>query len=156
MVTQWRANIVLTQVWNHFPTPFQASFLLFMAIKGKGLKLENTTEPPSSFQVSISLFSLNYSLPFLIAPSSTFSLANRPNLLAKACPIACSRRLWRTHAALTLLTSLHQTVWPEGFWILSCDSGGQRWHFLCPFWIYMCLSVPWLWGNNCFLGITHI
>lgn len=71
MVTQWRTNIVLTHVWNHFPFPFQTkwrSSLLFMAIKGKGLKLENTTELPSSFQLAISLFSLSYWPPFLIVP----------------------------------------------------------------------------------------
>jgi len=46
-----------------------------MAIIGKGLKLENTAEPPGSFQLSISLFSLSYSFPFVIAPPSASTIS---------------------------------------------------------------------------------
>lgn len=78
--------------------------------QGKDLKLENSTEPHNLFWLSVYLFSLSYSLLFLITPPPTFFLPNRPDLLAKARPFACCRRLWRAHAMLTPLTSLHQCV----------------------------------------------
>lgn len=139
MVTQRGANIFLTQVWKHFPTRFQtkwSSALLSMAIKGKGLKLANNTELPSLFQLSASLFSLSHWLQFLVSFSFISSLATQSNLLARACPVACSRRLWRRCTTFTLyyLTLLHQSVWSEGSWRLLCDSRGQKVVFSLPFW----------------------
>lgn len=65
----------------------------------KGLKAANNTELPSLFQLSVSLFSLSYSLQFLISLSFTSPLATQPSLLARACPIA-SRRLMKDTCSL--------------------------------------------------------
>lgn len=157
-MTQWGTYIFLTQVWKHFPTPFQIKWSsALLSIASKGLKVANNTELPSLFQLSVSLFSLSYSLQFLISLSFTSSLATQPSLLARACPIA-SRRLWRTRAPFTLhyLTLLHQSVWSDGSWKLLCDSCGQRWQFHSPFGIYMSSLIPWPWWNKCLVGVTRV